>query len=563
MSVVGKTIPVFILIVSALMNAMRILDCLRWLWRAACHHQLSILCYTVAGMVQAGLSLLFVYVCKRLTDIASGESGGNLGLYIGLLAMCMVAQLLLTTARSYQGNRTEIRLRNGLRYRLFSRLMDSCWFSGAAIHTGDMLNRLEEDVPEVTDALCRSIPAVLVTCVQLGGALYFLFRLDTRLAGILAFIMPLALLSGKSYVFQMRRMSREIRDTDSRIQSHLQESLQHRILVRTLEYTGQSIRYLAGKQIELQDRLIRRIRFSLFSRSAVQAGFMAGYALAFLWGVYGLRDGSVTFGMMVAFLQLVSQVQHPLVNLSRQIPVVIRVFTSTERLAELDRLPTEEKGKTVWLEGSIGIRIRALTFAYPGGLPVFSGFTHDFVPGSLTALVGKTGAGKSTLVRLILALFSPDKGEISFYNATQAVKASPRTRCNLSYVPQGNTLMSGSIRDNLLMGNPAATEEELAWALHAAVADFVYDLPDGLESPCGEQGTELSEGQAQRIAIARGLLRPGAILLLDEPTSSLDKETEKQLVERLSSCVKDKTLVLITHREMIARLCTSVVRIGK
>ena len=196
--------------------------------------------------------------------------------------------------------------------------------------------------------------------------------------------------------------------------------------------------------------------------------------------------------------------------------------------------------------------MESLDFSYPDGeKKVLNGFTHNFLPGSLTVVIGETGTGKSTFLRLILALLSPDSGRIVFYNKRKEVDVSPLTRCNLSYVPQGNTLISGTIRDNLLMGNPNATDEELYVA---------YTLPDGLNTLCGEQGTGLSEGQAQRIAIARGLLRPGRILLLDEPTSALDEKTEKILLERLSEQVRNKTLILITHREMIAQLCSSMVR---
>ena len=213
------------------------------------------------------------------------------------------------------------------------------------------------------------------------------------------------------------------------------------------------------------------------------------------------------------------------------------------------------------LDGIPGIRVESLDFSYPDGeKKVLNGYTHNFLPGSLTVVIGETGTGKSTFLRLILALLSPDSGRIVFYNKRKEVDVSPLTRCDLSYVPQGNTLISGTIRDNLLMGNPNATDEELYVALHTAVADFVYTLPDGLNTLCGEQGTGLSEGQAQRIAIARGLLRPGRILLLDEPTSALDEKTEKILLERLSEQVRNKTLILITHREMIAQLCSSMVR---
>lgn len=543
------------------MVSLRINECIKWLWAVSKGFRLPVVFCALTGALNVSVSLCFVFVCKHLIDIATGISDDALGTYIGWMAGCMLLQLLLSVVRSRLTNRAEIKLRNALHNRLFVHLMKSCWNGRETFHTGDMLNRIEADTVSVTDAVCRTVPSVFVTFVQLVGGLYFLSMLDIRLTGILVFIMPVALLFSKSYVRKMRRMSREIRETDSRIQSHLQENLQHRIIVRTLEHTGNAVEKLSGLQSFLQGQVFRRTDFSVFSRSMVQVGFMTGYAVAFLWGVFGLRDGTVTFGMMAAFLQLVSQIQRPMVDLSRQIPAFIRVFTATERLAELTSLPLEPQGSPVRLDGSLGVRISHVSFSYQGNSrQILNDFTYDFRPGSLTAIVGETGVGKSTLIKLILALIRPDEGEITVYNGNEEVAVSPQTRCNLSYVPQGNTLFSGTIRDNLLIGNQHATEEDMRQALHTAVADFVFSLPAGLDTVCGEQGTGLSEGQAQRIAIARGLLRPGNVLLLDEPSSALDSQTERELLERLSAEVKGKTVVLITHREKIAGLCSEVVR---
>ena len=516
---------------------MRIKECIRWLWKASRTVRAPIVWSSLIGIGHVGVSLFFIYVCKHLIDIVTGHSEDELAVYIGWMFFCVFMQLVFSVFRSRLGSRTEISLRNELRDELFTHLLGIRLDGRNRIHTGDMLNRLEEDVATVTDALCRTVPSVVITAVQLVGALFVLADLDARLAGVLFCIMPVALLFSKGYVRKMRRLSREIRMTDSSVQSHLQEHLQHRVLIRTLEYTGRAVKALELLQKTLQQQVNRRTDFSIFSRSMVQIGFATGYAVAFLWGIFGLRDGTVTFGMMTAF---------------------------TERLAELTSLPLEEQGENVRLEGNVGIRFEEVNFCYPDGKRnVLENFTHDFKPGSLTAIVGETGVGKSTLLRLILALFLPDKGQIYLYNKQETAVVSPQTRCNLSYVPQGNTLVSGTIRENLRMGKPDATEDEMRTALHVAAADFVYTLPEGLDTRCGEQGAGISEGQAQRIAIARGLLRPGNILLLDEPSSSLDSKTEKELLERLNGNLQGKTLVLITHKETVAQLCTEVIRMNK
>ena len=531
----------------------------RWLWNASQGYRVPILASILAGTTRIGISLTFVWQCKHLIDIATHQADGNIAIGLASMTGCIVLQLLLSSLVNRLYAHTEISLRNRLRQNLFEHILKSHWSGRETFHSGDMLNRMEEDVRTVTDLLAGSIPSAGITLFQLAGAALFLFCLDHRMAVVILLIIPLSLLFSNLYMTRMRHLTREIRATDSRLQSHLQENLQHRTLISTLEYTSMAADMISTLQSGLKRLVMRRNSFSIFSGLMVQAGFALGYLTAFAWGIYGLDTGTVTFGTLTAFLQLVAQVQRPVVELARQIPAFISALTSVERIDELTSLPLEEQGEPLILKGKVGIRLENVTFAYPDGKrKVIEHFTHDFEPGSLTAVLGETGSGKSTMVRLMLALLRPDGGNITLYDERQSLPASPLTRRNFVYVPQGNTLVSGTLRDNLLLGNPEATDAQMWKALHMAAADFVHELPQGLGTPCGEMGTGLSEGQAQRIAIARGLLRPGNIVLLDEPTSSLDSDTEQTLLERLSHTIQGKTLIIITHQMQTARLCDKI-----
>ena len=542
---------------------MSIKDYLVWLWKISNGMRLRIAHRATCGILHVGVSLLFIWVSKHIIDIATGQTVGSFSNYALLLISCVIMQLLLSASIRRIEELSFIDLNNKLRQQLFNHVMISRWMGRDGIHTGDILNRIERDVSSIADLLCRIIPSVLITLVRLTAAFAFLLYLDIRLAAVLFFIMPIALLISKSYVKKMRKLSKDIRNTDSRLQSFLQENIQHRTLISSLERTNEASENLDSLQDGLYNQIKQRTNFSVFSRSMVQLGFASGYTTAFLWGAMGLINGSISFGTVTAFLQLVNQVQRPIVELGNYIPSFIQGYIAIERLDELTSLEIEEQGTPIKLEGKPGVRIENVSFSYTENEQnIIQNFSHDFTPGSLTAIIGETGVGKSTLMRLLLALLLPDNGKVIFYNNEREVSASPLTRCNIVYVPQGNTLLSGSIRDNLLLGKPDATEDELRQALHIAVADFVYDLPLGLDTQCGELGAGFSEGQAQRIAIARGLLRPGGIMLLDEPTSSLDKDTEQLLLSRLAEQANSKTVILVTHKEATVQFCTSSIKLG-
>ena len=530
---------------------------------AAAGQRSALLASMLANLAGVGASLLFVYICKTLIDIATGNSGRDLAGWSLAMVATMAAQTLFSLLRTRLAAQTDIRIKNNLRMQIFSRLICAYHGSRGERHSGDITNRLEEDVRVVSECLSNSLPALLSATVQFIAAFCFLMALNNTLAWSVVGIMPLAIILSKIFFRKLRRLTRDIRDTDSLVQSHLQENLQHATLIQTLEQEGRASSGLDRLQSGLYDSVMRRTRFTIVSRTVISLAFAAGYATAFLWGVNGLLAGAVTFGTMTAFLQLVGQIQRPVLELSSYIPSAIHAAASADRLMEIEGDESCAASEPVHLGSPAGIRMEHVSFAYPDGTrKVIDDFSHDFRPGSRTAIVGETGAGKSTLIRLILALLRPQSGSIVIYGPRSSAEASAATRCNLTYVPQGNSLLSGTVRDNLLLGDHEADEAGMKEALRIAAADFVFQLPDGLDTPCSENGGGLSEGQAQRIAIARALLRRGSILLLDEFSSSLDPETEKRLMENLSSSLPGRTMIFITHRRKITEYCSDIIELA-
>ena len=544
---------------------------LRWIFKA-----LRPCGWSVAGMMLCHLlltccSLGFVYVSKKMVDGAVAVFDGSaetssLSIWAAAMAGIIVVRILLNALRSYLQAKTDVKMRNRLRAKMFDVLLHLQNDGGERRHTGDLLNRVLEDVRVVSSTIAVSLPNLFGASLQFIAAFAFLLWLDIRLAVVITLVVPVGVLGGRFVARRVRKMTHDIRNTDSKVQSHLQESMQNLTVLQTMEYTDASSSSLGDLQSALYTNEIRRARFSIFSRIIISLTLSAGHAVAFIWGAYGISTGAVTFGMMTAFLQLVGQIQRPLMELSQTIPGMIHALASVDRIIEIEDLPSEKADESVMLEGSVGVRLENVCFAYPDSVSdVLSDFSYDFAPGSRTAIVGPTGVGKSTLIRLLLSLLHQRSGEISLYSADGVVNVpvSAATRRNLVYVPQGNSLFSGTIRDNLLVGNPDATKQQMLEALHTAAADFVQELPYGIDTQCFEKGAGLSEGQAQRIAIARALLRPGRILLLDEFSSALDAQTETLLLERLTATRSDRTMIFITHRDRVIDFCDATLSISK
>ncbi|EFA97604.1 ABC transporter ATP-binding protein [Hoylesella timonensis] len=535
----------------------------KWLWRAWRGNQLQAILNAAIGLLSVVVSLAQVWAVQHAIDVASGHAEGSIYWSVGVMAMLVLCGFALRICSIWVRNILGIKAQNRMQQRMLDRILRSEWTGKESHHSGDVLNRLEQDVGTVVSFLTETIPNTISVVAMFVGAFLYLFSMDKVLAFVIVGIIPVFVLLSKLYIGQMRRLTRQVRDSDSKVQSVLQETIQHRMLIKTLESDSVMVDRLESTQSELRHRVVRRTAFSVVSNFILNAGFSVGYLIAFLWAALRMADQTLTFGGMTAFLQLVNRIQGPARDLTRLAPVFVGVFTAAERLMELEENPLEEQGDPIPLTAPCGVRLEHITYAYDDGdSNVIEHLDFDFYPGSCTAVLGETGAGKTTLIRLILALLHPNEGKVILYNQQEQKELSPLMRCNFVYVPQGNTLMSGTIRDNLRLGKLNATEEEIKAALEMSCASFVMELPDGLDTVCTEAGGGLSEGQAQRISIARALLRNRPIMLFDEATSALDPETERQLLHNILSN-HDKTVIFITHRPAVVDYCDQTLHLQK
>lgn len=534
-----------------------------WLWLAWKGNRTQAMINAIIGLLGVMVSLTVVWGMQHAIDISSHVISGSIVMAVVVLGILFFADFGLHVASIWVRNLLGIKAQNRMQQQLLDRMLRSEWKGRDSYHSGDVLNRLEFDVTNVVTFLTETIPNSLSTLTLFIGAFTYLALMDWRLAIVIIAMVPFFILLSRVYVRQMRRLVKDVRTSDSKVQSVLQESIQHRVLIKTLESDDFIVNRLETTQNKLRKKVVKKTKFSIFSSTVLQFGFVLGYLIAFAWAAFRLSAGTLTFGGMTAFLQLVNKIQSPARQLTQLVPAFVSVFTAAERLMELEEVPLEKQGDAIELEAPCGIKLNNISYQYfDADTPVIKDLSFDFHPGSCTAVLGETGSGKTTLIRILLALLKPTSGSVEIYGREERMELNPLMRTNFVYVPQGNTLMSGTIRENLKMGKENATEEEMNKALKKSCADFVLNLPNGLDTVCSEQGGGLSEGQAQRIAIARSLLRDKSIMIFDEATSALDPETEKQLLKNILAH-HDKTVIFITHRPAVVEYCNQVLTIEK
>ncbi|OPC55409.1 ABC transporter [Elizabethkingia anophelis] len=532
---------------------------LKWAWLLTKNSRGELLLYFILELAAIAFSLLFVFWSKKAVDFAVSSSTSDLQKAL-ILSVCSV--LIALFMRSYSGwlnEKTRMKMMISLQNSLVKSQMLSTWKVGKHWHTGDIQVRINNDCQEIVQMVGFSSISFVLTTIRLLASFGFLWLMDPMLAILIVAISPLFLFS-KIYFKKLRKLNKDLKTAESKFGNVVQENLRFRMSIRAL-----GVQYARWQKVENSQNDIFKLKLGLLNFSTVSQGIMkltinAGFLLTFGWGVYRLHANEISFGTMTAFLQLVGRIQAPILLMMGFVPLFIRFRTAVDRVQELEQVEVEQEIEQEYITEPQNIEINQLSFRYDDKL-VIKDLSAKFITGQPVAIIGSSGKGKTTLIRLLLALIKPDKGEIFINTSTEHLVLSNKYRINIAYVPQGDKLFSGSIKENLQLGEQEVSNSKLSEVLYLACAEFVYDLPDGLDTIVGESGYGLSEGQAQRIAVARALMRECNIWLFDEVTSALDPDTGEKLIQRLLEAGKNKILVFVTHDMKLAGKCEQTIYI--
>lgn len=551
---------------SGRMTWKQILYQIKWLYGILNGYKLAVLGIGLIGTASALLGVYFAWVMKNFIDIATGASAEGNFMEAALLCVAVLAaQIAVNSLESLVSVKTQTKHANSVRASMFQKLMVTDWQTFCSKHSGDYNNRMLSDVDIVSDFLITAIPSITAMLFELAAAAIVLISLEPYLALLAFLITPIFILLGRIFAKPARVANLNLQQVKGENLSYTQDILQNMAVLRAFEQQNESMRKFREQHKTLLRWNMRKAKLSVFSNAILSVSWSATYLLSLVWGALRLSQGLISFGTMTAYLQLVGQIQDPLLSLAYQVPGIIATSASAERLMEILELTEERNSKTLNATNctKVGFRLENVKFEYKTDDTVLYNVNLEVKPGSMTALIGPTGEGKSTIARLLLALITPLSGNAFLVlpnGKKEEVNAS--TRCAFTYVPQGNTILSGTVADNLRFAKPDATVEKMTAALAAACAwDFVEQLPEGLNTVIGEHGTGISEGQAQRIAIARALLRDAPVLILDECTSALDPLTEERVLKNIRKRLNGRACLLITHRQTAVRYCDKVYKL--
>lgn len=514
--------------------------------------------HILLGILGTALSLLSSVAMKTLIDVVTGFQTGAIFTAAAWMAGMLLGSAAMQAAASRIAAVINIRVQNGIQAEVYDRMLRTDWASLEQFRSGDLLNRLNTDVTSVSGGVTGLLPSFVTAAVQFLGSLMIILCYDPVMALIALIGAPLSVLCSRTLVRRMRSYNRRMKDISSEVMSFHEDSLRNLTSIKAFGIMDGFRDRMCAMQGKYRETYLDYNRFSVIAGFVMSIVGLLVSAGCFGWGVYRLWTHTISYGAMMMFLQLTTMLRSAFSSLIGLVPTAVSITTSAGRLMAVADLPEEPGAReTAPVPDACTVELRDVTFAYPGGEPVLEHVDFRARPGEVVALTGASGEGKTTMIRLMLGLVRPEDGSVCLTGADgQCLPVTAATRAAFSYVPQGNTVFAGTIADNLRMVRPEATDAELIAALETACAyDFVRQLPDGIYARTGELGHGLSEGQAQRIAVARAVLRGAPVLLLDEATSALDEATEQRMLENLMHSGRVQTCVLITHRAATAERC--------
>lgn len=535
----------------------------RWLMQYSRPYIGKITLIMLMGIVNTVITLAMALVSKRIIDDATGGVKNKvLTLIVVYFVMILVTQAIgvfLTLARTMMNEKFSF----GIRKQVYDKTLSSRWLDVKSYHTGDLMTRMTSDAGNIADGIVTTIPAIISLIIELLLVFVTLFYYSPLLALFALLIAPIAVLMGWWLGGKMKRLQVKVQESEAAYRSFMQESIANLLIMKSFSNEEYASERLVGLRENRFYWVFKRTKMSMISSTTMSLSFQLGYIVAFTYGALQIAAGIITYGTMSVFLTLVNRVQAPIMELAQQIPRVVSILASAGRVMEIQDIEKEEFAEQNIEAKDIGLKIEHVSFGYTNDEVVLRDVNLDIKPGEMAAIVGESGIGKTTLIRLVMAFMNADSGKLYFYNgAGEAEAVNAACREFIAYVPQGNTLFSGTIRENIRMGRLDATEEEMLAALHMASAyDFVMRLPKGLDTVIGERGHGLSEGQSQRIAIARALIRKAPFLILDEATSALDEETELAVLEGIQQLAPKPTCLVITHRKSVLKYCNKEIQI--
>ena len=530
----------------------------KWIWQTA-KPQLPLLVLLILGNAFSSVCAVSVALfSKRIVDAAqNGDLDRLLRTGLGLLAI-VILQIALRILDNSLSVRISGKLEMACKRRLFSAILQKEYSAVTAYHSGELMTRLTSDITVVTDNATVLLPTATAMVTRLVFAFAVIVSLDVRFALLLLAAGVLLFVCTRAFRGKIKQLHKTVQASDGRLRAFLQESIESLLAVQVFGVQDKVTREADVRQTENFDAKIRRNRWSIAANAGFLAVFSFGTLFTLVWCGWRLAAGAITFGTLTALLQLVNQVQTPLTNLSGLMPKYYSMLSSAERLLEIEALPDDDAQAdetAVPAQGFEAARFQGVSFAY-GQNEVFTDADFEIRKNDFVVISGISGIGKSTLFKLLLGVLTPDGGEISVTAGGRTYPADKNTRGLFAYVPQGNLLFSGTVRDNIRFIKEDATEEEVLRAAKIACADtFIEELPAGLDTLLGEGGSGLSEGQMQRIAVARAILTDAPVLLLDEATSALDEETEARLLSNIRA-LENKTCLIISHKKAAYAVCT-------